>query len=941
MQKLIKTVSILFLSAIAIFAGEGSQSFLSLRPTGVEDFLSKHSEFDGRGTIIFVLDTGVDQGIEGLIKTSTGDVKVIDVQDFTGQGDIKLFEADYEEDDGMHYFLNEDENLKVAGANSLSLKPIDDQYFIGVLNEKLWTNSSSGAKDVNGNGRFDDKFHIVVFETKAAEEQYWVAFFDSNSDGDLSDELPIRNYKENFDSFEIPNEAGLSNFTIGLNIFPDEKKVNFHFDDGAHGTHCAGIAAGNSIGGNEFNGVAPGAKVISLKIGNNNFSGGATVTESMKRAYLYADKVSKEREEPCIINMSYGIGSEIEGQSDMELFLDDLLKKNPYLYVCTSNGNEGPGISTAGLPSSAKRVFSSGAVLTKGVAAANYGSVIDDDIILYFSSRGGEVPKPDIVSPGASTSTVPNWEDGDKYWGTSMASPYTAGVVSLLLSAVKVEFPDIKIPSGLLFKAIRESAVKLDGYTHLDQGSGYINAVNAHQTLKDYIKNNEVEKYEEYSISTLAPNMPNGSGESLYLRNGKYLTGKETVSFSINRDNVINKDKFYRIYNLSSDSDWLIPIQKNVYIRNDQSASVQVKFDVDKIKKPGLYNGQINAYRSKGSKIKEFSLMATVVIPYQFTFENDFKKSFTGSLAPGKIERYFIDIPAGASAMRITLESIEGKYAGSKFRVHDPDGRRVYVSPTLYALDTKEKMNHTIYDLSPGVYEVVATGFYKAKDTSNYKLKIDFENVNVVENKILTAENNFIEIINNSNKVKNFTAKGLIEGKEKDYTVNIAGIKTIPFVMTKDMSKKVFNLSLSKKEYNQLTDFAALVLDEEDKAVAKSSLSYREGELVFKNKNYKDSTNYRLKLIPGFVHAESSFSLDLKEKTYFRNKESFKVKNSGSSIISIYPSQTQKLICEYYMPDILIDADEIYFGRVILTPKTKSNIKQELPVHIKLSEEAI
>jgi len=42
-----------------------------------------------------------------------------------------------------------------------------------------------------------------------------------------------------------------------------------------------------------------------------------------------------------------------------------------------------------------------------------------------------------------------------------MAAPYTAGVMSLILSAAVKEYPGVKIPSHLLYKALRESATKL------------------------------------------------------------------------------------------------------------------------------------------------------------------------------------------------------------------------------------------------------------------------------------------------------------------------------------------------------------------------------------------------------------------------------------------------------------------------------------------------
>lgn len=310
----------------------------------------------------------MDQGIDGLTHTSSGEVKVIDVQDFTGEGDVHLYEADIDEEDDKKMFINEDMDLKVFGADKLTYHSVDDEYFIGAFKESKLINSSSGAADLNGNGSTEDSYLIVVFKTMVEEEQFWIAYLDTNGDGDISDEFPLRDYKVDQQSITILNQEGLASLTLALNIFPNENRISIHFDDGAHGTHVAGIAAGNNIGGIGLSGVAPGAYVISCKLGNNLYSGGATVTESMKKAYLYADNISREREEPCIINMSFGIGTEIEGRAEMEKFLAELLKDNPYLYVCTSNGNDGPGISSTGLPS-AREI-----VLTKKVPAAEYAA---------------------------------------------------------------------------------------------------------------------------------------------------------------------------------------------------------------------------------------------------------------------------------------------------------------------------------------------------------------------------------------------------------------------------------------------------------------------------------------------------------------------------------------------------------------------------------------
>ena len=64
------------------------EALIPKRETGVLEFLKKHPEFDGRGTIIAVFDTGVDPAAAGLQKTSIGERKIVDVIDATGSGDV-------------------------------------------------------------------------------------------------------------------------------------------------------------------------------------------------------------------------------------------------------------------------------------------------------------------------------------------------------------------------------------------------------------------------------------------------------------------------------------------------------------------------------------------------------------------------------------------------------------------------------------------------------------------------------------------------------------------------------------------------------------------------------------------------------------------------------------------------------------------------------------
>ena len=66
------------------------RGWMPLTATGVPAFLVQHPEWDGRGVLIGIMDSGIDAGVAGLDSTTTGRSKLLDLRDFSGEGRVPL-----------------------------------------------------------------------------------------------------------------------------------------------------------------------------------------------------------------------------------------------------------------------------------------------------------------------------------------------------------------------------------------------------------------------------------------------------------------------------------------------------------------------------------------------------------------------------------------------------------------------------------------------------------------------------------------------------------------------------------------------------------------------------------------------------------------------------------------------------------------------------------
>ena len=197
------------------------------------------------------------------------------------------------------------------------------------------------------------------------------------------------------------------NVVEGLNCIPGQDQ----FDNHGHQTHCVGIiAAENNNTG--MVGVAPKAKCLCIKGLSDSGSG---TYGGLIKALEYCLEVRHDGTRRVdIVSMSLGGPSP---SSQMEDVINKLTDAG--IPVICAAGNDGMG--GVNYP----------AAYEKSIAIAAYDSL---GRVAGFSSKGPEV---DFAKPGVNIYSTYLNNRYAKLSGTSMACPFMAGVVALLISRYK------------------------------------------------------------------------------------------------------------------------------------------------------------------------------------------------------------------------------------------------------------------------------------------------------------------------------------------------------------------------------------------------------------------------------------------------------------------------------------------------------------------------
>jgi subtilisin family serine protease len=236
-------------------------------------------------------------------------------------------------------------------------------------------------------------------------------------------------------------------------------------DPSGHGTFVAGLIAGH---GKEFKGVAPDAKLISLRVLDGNGNG------SMHSVLAAFDWLldNRVRYGIRVLNLSFGARQSVSYHREL---LAGVVESAHFagVVVVSAAGNDGPATGTVSSPGTDPFVVTAGSLADQGTAERG------DDRVSVFSGRGPTrdgFEKPDVLAPGEHVVSlrVPGTEldrrsrsesqdSTDSLYGrltgTSASSAMVAGVAALVLEAHRSYTPT-KVKGAIVGGARKVTASK-------------------------------------------------------------------------------------------------------------------------------------------------------------------------------------------------------------------------------------------------------------------------------------------------------------------------------------------------------------------------------------------------------------------------------------------------------------------------------------------------
>ena len=285
-----------------------AHGWMPLASTGVDEFHGAHPTYDGRGVLIGILDTGIDPGDPG-----TGHHLRPAAPSCSTCGTSRA-KARCRSRESRRWATRIAVARPEARAGSAGWRPSTPRgpYYAGTLAEL----PLGAPPAVRCERQWRRRRHARPSSSRARRDG-WVVLADTDGDGSLAGERPVHDYLVARETFGWAARGRTPRVTMAANFGERGRGAARSIWSstwvGMARTSPASPRRTTSTASRGFDGVAPGAQLLGLKIANSAQGSISDHGRHAARDGLRHRSSPRPAGWPLVFNMSFGVGNEIEG----------------------------------------------------------------------------------------------------------------------------------------------------------------------------------------------------------------------------------------------------------------------------------------------------------------------------------------------------------------------------------------------------------------------------------------------------------------------------------------------------------------------------------------------------------------------------------------------------------------------------------------------------
>lgn len=688
-----------------------SHPYLPTKDMDIERFREENLNYDGRGTGVAILDATPDFLLPELQSATSID----------GRPERKIAEAlavSDPRDDNDPMWVKMDtvvkaENGKFTYKDQTYTAPADGEYRLGFFNERALHQPAYLYQDVNfdGNPPGSSGLFAVLWN-----EQNNIVWVDTNQNQSFADEKPMMDYARHMDlgifGSNIPAGRRRKSVAFAVQTDPKKKYVRLTLGVWQHVSEVSGASIGKGFYGGSYDGVAPGAQLISI------YDGATSVFRLVEGAITAAKlpDVDVICVEPSIVDET--INPLHDGRLVAGVIFDRLFDK--YKKPILSPANNEPGMNTVVDEVSSNKIIAVGAYQAGEAYRINNGAEVKNHdnlhIVGSYGPAGDGGLKPEILSPSELISTDAGYKPPEKRkgvyelppgysvaGGTSTAGPTASAAAALLISAAKQS--GINYDAARIRTAMLSSARYIPAIPAYKQGNGLVQVEAAWKMLQAMDK-----KFDPVTIESHAPVKTAVSdflatpdeGRGIYEREGWAAGQKGTRTITFVRTSGPPEPMNFRLEWVGNDGSFTSADSLTLPLKTPVKLPVSIAIGAS-----GPHSAILNLKRPDEPWVA-YQVLSTIVAADDFTAANHYRVVHNEPVDRPGSSCYFVRVPPKTTALQIEVDTPDAKptLRGSVIAPDHSDN----VPFGILGMTKKGHLSSTIKNPVAGVWEIVLYG---------------------------------------------------------------------------------------------------------------------------------------------------------------------------------------------------------------------------------------